>query len=44
MAAVEAIPVLSGTEKTGFAFSVYTGDLVSHDPDTQLSRSVTLYC
>ena len=37
-AALAAIPVLAGTEHTGFDFTVYTGDLVSHDPDNQLSR------
>ena len=41
LAALQAIPVLSGT-KTGFAWTVYTGDLVSHDPDNQLSRYVFL--
>ena len=35
---LEAIPVLSGTENTGFAWTIYTGDLVSHDPENQLSR------
>jgi hypothetical protein len=35
---LEAIPVLSGTQGTGFAFTVYTGDIVSHDPENQLSR------
>ncbi|KAF8495085.1 sphingomyelin phosphodiesterase [Gautieria morchelliformis] len=43
LSALEAIPVLSGTEKTGFAFSVFTGDLVSHDPDNQLSRDYVEY-
>ncbi|KAG6851332.1 hypothetical protein H0H93_005730 [Arthromyces matolae] len=38
MAALEAIPALTGTKETGFAWSIYTGDLVSHDPDKQLSR------
>ena len=38
LAALEAIPALSGTKETGFAWSIYTGDLVSHDPDNQLSR------
>ncbi|KAJ7269242.1 sphingomyelin phosphodiesterase [Mycena haematopus] len=42
-AAMEAIPALTGTEKTGFAFTVYTGDLVSHDPDNQLSRAYVEY-
>lgn len=40
LAALQAIPELTGTQKTGFAFTVYTGDLVSHDPDNQLSRHV----
>lgn len=43
MAALEAIPVLTGTEKTGFAWSLYTGDLVSHDSDNQLSRDYVMY-
>ncbi|KAJ7110353.1 Metallo-dependent phosphatase [Mycena crocata] len=43
MAAVEAIPPLTGTEKSGFSFSIYTGDLVSHDPDNQLSRDYVEY-
>ncbi|KAJ6601280.1 Metallo-dependent phosphatase-like protein [Mycena vulgaris] len=42
-AAVQAIPPLTGTEKTGFSFSIYTGDLVSHDPDNQLSRAYVEY-
>ena len=37
-AALEAIPVLTGTEDTGFDFTVFTGDLVSHDSENQLSR------
>jgi len=43
MAALEAIPVLTGTEKTGFAWSLYTGDLVSHDSDNQMSRDYVMY-
>ncbi|KAJ6611473.1 Metallo-dependent phosphatase-like protein [Mycena sp. CBHHK59/15] len=43
LAAVQAIPPLTGTEDTGFSFSIYTGDLVSHDPDNQLSRSYVEY-
>ena len=35
---LEAIPILAGTEESGFAWTVYTGDLVSHDPENQLSR------
>ncbi|KAI0053471.1 sphingomyelin phosphodiesterase [Auriscalpium vulgare] len=42
-AALEAIPVLAGTEKTGFALTVYTGDLVAHDSEPQLSRDYILY-
>ncbi|KAF7302948.1 SER THR protein phosphatase family protein [Mycena kentingensis (nom. inval.)] len=43
MAALEAIPVLTGTKGTGFDFSIYTGDLVAHDPDNQLSRDFVTY-
>jgi len=39
-AAMEAIPVLAGTQDTGFSFSIHTGDLVSHDPANQLDRYV----
>ncbi|KAF8259132.1 sphingomyelin phosphodiesterase [Lactarius quietus] len=42
-AALQAIPVLTGTEKTGFDFTVYTGDLVSHDSENQLSRDYVMY-
>jgi len=35
--------VLTDTEKTGFDFTVFTGDLVSHDPDHQLSRDYVMY-
>lgn len=38
---LEAIPALAGTEETGFAWTIYTGDLVSHDDENQLSRCVT---
>ena len=37
---LETIPVLTATEKTGFAWTIYTGDLVSHDPENELSRCV----
>ncbi|KAG5337801.1 hypothetical protein C0989_008856 [Termitomyces sp. Mn162] len=40
MAALQAIPALTGTQDNGFAWTIYTGDLVSHDPDKQLSRLV----
>ncbi|KAA1467835.1 sphingomyelin phosphodiesterase [Dentipellis sp. KUC8613] len=42
-AAVESIPVLTDTKDTGFAWTVYTGDLVSHDSENQLSRDYILY-
>ncbi|KAI9455922.1 Metallo-dependent phosphatase-like protein [Lactarius psammicola] len=42
-AALEAIPVLTDTEKTGFAWTIYTGDLVSHDVESQLSRDYVMY-
>ncbi|TBU62077.1 Metallo-dependent phosphatase [Dichomitus squalens] len=42
-AVLQSIPVLAGTEKTGFDFTVYTGDLVSHDSENQLSRDYILY-
>ncbi|PCH42292.1 Metallo-dependent phosphatase [Wolfiporia cocos MD-104 SS10] len=41
--ALQAIPVLAGTEDTGFNFTLYTGDLVSHDPFNELSAEYTLY-
>jgi hypothetical protein len=43
LSALEAIPTLAGTQDTGFAWAVYTGDLVSHDPDNQLSRDYVEY-
>ncbi|KAI0347728.1 sphingomyelin phosphodiesterase [Trametopsis cervina] len=43
LAALPSIPILTDTEKTGFDFTVYTGDLVSHDPDNQLSRDYVTY-
>ncbi|KAF8910014.1 hypothetical protein CPB84DRAFT_1958517 [Gymnopilus junonius] len=43
LAALEAVPALTGTKGTGFAFTVYTGDLVSHDPDNQLGRAYIEY-
>ncbi|KAI0715128.1 Metallo-dependent phosphatase-like protein [Earliella scabrosa] len=42
-AALESIPVLTGTRRTGFDFTLYTGDIVSHDPDNQLSRDYVTY-
>jgi len=46
LAALESIGPLTGTSKKGkanFAWTVYTGDLVSHDSQTQLSRAYTEY-
>ncbi|PPQ64241.1 hypothetical protein CVT24_008644 [Panaeolus cyanescens] len=43
MSGLQAIPPLTGTLDTGFAWSIYTGDLVSHDPDNQLSREYVEY-
>lgn len=42
-AVLEAIPPLTGTETTGFNFTLLTGDLVAHDPDYQLSRAYNEY-
>ncbi|KAI0273983.1 Metallo-dependent phosphatase-like protein [Russula aff. rugulosa BPL654] len=42
-AVLEAIPVLTGTENTGFGWTIYTGDLVSHDPENQHSRDYVMY-
>ncbi|RDB29530.1 Sphingomyelin phosphodiesterase [Hypsizygus marmoreus] len=43
LSALQAIPALAGTRDTGFAWTLYTGDLVSHDPDNQLSRGFVQY-
>jgi predicted phosphodiesterase len=43
MSALEAIPALTGTNGTGFAWTIYTGDLVSHDSENQLSRCVPVF-
>lgn len=43
MSAMEAIPVLTGTKGTGFNFTIFTGDLVSHDNDNQLGRDFVEY-
>ncbi|MCJ1314253.1 hypothetical protein MMC25_007933 [Agyrium rufum] len=43
-AALESIGPLTGTsEKDPFAWTVYTGDLVAHDTQNQLSRAYTEY-
>lgn len=43
VAALESIPVLTGTMDTGFNFTIFTGDLTSHDEDNALSRSYVEY-
>ena len=44
LAALQAIAPLTGTSKENpLAWTVYTGDLVSHDPQTELSRLYTEY-
>ncbi|KAE8354800.1 Metallo-dependent phosphatase-like protein [Aspergillus coremiiformis] len=46
LAALEAVGPLTGTDKSKnpLAFSLYTGDLVSHDnPSTQVDRAYTMY-
>ncbi|KAJ3978098.1 sphingomyelin phosphodiesterase [Lentinula raphanica] len=37
LAALEAIPVLTDTKDAEFDFMLFTGDLVSHDPENELS-------
>lgn len=42
--ALQAVGPLTGTsEKSPLAWTIYTGDLVSHDPQTELSRLYTEY-
>lgn len=44
LAALQAVAPLTGTSKENpLAWTVYTGDLVSHDPQTELSRLYTEY-
>ena len=38
LAAMQAIPEVTETLETGFNFSLFTGDLTSHDTDNQYSR------
>ncbi|KAG1879787.1 sphingomyelin phosphodiesterase [Suillus subluteus] len=42
-AAMEAIGPLTGTEQSGFNFSIFTGDLTAHDSDNQYSRAYVEY-
>lgn len=44
LAALQAVGPLTGTSKQNpLAWTVYTGDLVSHDPQSELSRAYTEY-
>ena len=44
LAALQAVGPLTGTSKDNpLAWSIYTGDLVSHDPQSELSRLYTEY-
>ena len=44
LAALQAIAPLTGTHgNSSVAWTIYTGDLVSHDPQNQLSRAYTEY-
>ncbi|KAJ3845321.1 sphingomyelin phosphodiesterase [Lentinula raphanica] len=43
LAALEAIPVLTDTKDAEFDFMLFTGDLVSHDPENELSREFVEY-
>ncbi|KII93956.1 hypothetical protein PLICRDRAFT_695030 [Plicaturopsis crispa FD-325 SS-3] len=43
MSALEAIPTLTGTKDQGFAWTLYTGDLLAHEPDNQNSRDLVTY-
>lgn len=40
---LQAIPTLTGTEEDSFAFTIYTGDLVSHDPFNELSGCILYF-
>ena len=42
-ALMDAVPVLTNTEEENFLFSIFTGDLVAHDPDNEQSRDYVLY-
>ncbi|KIK96557.1 hypothetical protein PAXRUDRAFT_825836 [Paxillus rubicundulus Ve08.2h10] len=42
-AILEAIPPLAGTETTGFNFTLFTGDMLAHDPENQQSRAFNEY-
>ncbi|KAH7904866.1 Metallo-dependent phosphatase-like protein [Hygrophoropsis aurantiaca] len=43
LSVLQAIPVVAGTEETGFAFTLFTGDMLTRDSDNQKSRAFTEY-
>jgi sphingomyelin phosphodiesterase len=43
IAALSSIPTLTGTQNTGFDFTIYTGDIAAHDNDQGLSRGAVEY-
>ncbi|OAX38504.1 sphingomyelin phosphodiesterase, partial [Rhizopogon vinicolor AM-OR11-026] len=43
LSAMQAIGPLTGTEETGPDFSIFTGDITSHDSDNQYSRAYVEY-
>ncbi|KAJ3988481.1 sphingomyelin phosphodiesterase [Lentinula detonsa] len=43
LSALEAIPVLTDTKDADFDFMLFTGDLVSHDPENENSREFVEY-
>lgn len=43
LAGMESITTLTGTEKEPFGMVVYTGDLVSHEGQNELSRAYVEY-
>ena len=43
IAALQSIPELTGTTLTGFSWSLFTGDLVSHDRKCSCMLPCTLY-
>ncbi|KAH7914741.1 Metallo-dependent phosphatase-like protein [Hygrophoropsis aurantiaca] len=43
LSVLQAIPAVAGTEETGFAFTLFTGDMLTHDSENQQSRAFTEY-
>ncbi|EIW82649.1 Metallo-dependent phosphatase [Coniophora puteana RWD-64-598 SS2] len=42
-ASLEAIPPLTGTQETGFNFTLFTGDMLAHDPQWEQSEALNEY-